>query len=96
MVYEIAVLKINPEKSADFEKMYTEVVAILRRQKGYKGDQLLHAIERPDEYVLKVAWEGVAAHQDFIDSPDYPQISGPFGDYVIESGFAHFTVAAES
>jgi heme-degrading monooxygenase HmoA len=96
MVYEIAILRVNPEKTQEFEKMYSEVVGVLRRQKGYKRDQLLHAIERPNEYILKVTWEGVESHQAFIDSSEYPLMAEPFGKFVLDTVFAHYAVATES
>ena len=96
MVSEIAVLKINPEEAPAFEKMYSEVVPILRSQKGYRGDKLLRAIERPEEYILAVEWDDVEAHQAFIDSVSYSEMTGPFGKFVKESGFAHYNTVATS
>ena len=96
MIREIAILKIDPAKEDAFKKMYTEVVPVLRRQEGYLEDKLLHAIERPEEYILMVSWQSVEFHQKFIESPDYPQMSGPFGDFVLESGFAHYNTVVES
>ena len=96
MVTEVAVLKIDPEEARAFEKTYTEVAPVLRKQKGYISDKLMHAIERPEEYILAVEWENVEAHQAFIDSDEYSQMSGPFGDFVKESGFAHFMTVASS
>jgi|WetSurMetagenome_2_1015567.scaffolds.fasta_scaffold412689_1 heme-degrading monooxygenase HmoA len=91
MVTEIAIFKIDPKKASEFEKMAAEISPkTLRKQKGYISDRLLHAIERPEEYILAVEWESVEAHQKFIDSKDYALMSGPFGNFVIESTFAHY------
>ena len=96
MVTEVAILKIDPEKAEAFEKMYSKVVPVLRRQDGYISDELSRAIERPEEYILRVEWENVESHQKFIDSSDYPQMSGPFGEYVLDAGFAHYNTVAKS
>lgn len=96
MVTEVAVLKIDPKNASAFEEMYSEVAPVLRSQKGYLSDKLMHAIERPEEYILAVEWESKEAHEAFIASEDYSKMSGRFGEFVIESGFAHFTTVAKS
>lgn len=96
MVTEVAILKIDQNKAKDFEKMYAEVVPVLRRQSGYISDKLMHANERPEEYILAVEWENIDSHQRFIDSSEYSQMSDPFGKYVIESTFAHYFTVAKS
>lgn len=96
MVKEICIIKIDPSKAADFEKMYVGVAPVLRRQSGYLADELLHAIERPEEYMLVVHWDEVKSHQAFIDSDDYPLMSGEFGKFVLDSSFAHYQIAVQS
>jgi heme-degrading monooxygenase HmoA len=90
MVTEVAVLKIDPSEADAFEGMYGEVVPVLRRQPGYRSDRLMRAIERPEEYILAVEWDSVDAHQAFIDSDEYSLMSNPFGEFVLDSGFAHY------
>lgn len=96
MVTEVAILKIDPSKAEAFEKMYSDVVPVLRRQDGYINDSLMRAIERPEEYILSVEWEAVESHQNFIDSSEYPLMSGPFGEFVLDSHFAHYNIVAQS
>lgn len=96
MVTEVAILKIDPARAEAFEEMYAGVVGVLRAQKGYRSDKLMRAIERPEEYILAVEWNDMADHQAFIASEDYGKMSGPFGDFVKESGFAHFVTVAHS
>ncbi|MCU0488197.1 MAG: antibiotic biosynthesis monooxygenase [Anaerolineales bacterium] len=91
MVTEIAILKIDPAHTAAFEATHRQVIGVLRRQPGYQKDTLVKAHEVPGQYVLMVEWESIAAHQAFIDSPDYPEMSGPYGKFVQDSSFAHYT-----
>ena len=94
MVTEIFVFKIDPAEAQEFENVYTEVVPVLRGQKGYRSDKLMRAIERPAEYILAVEWDSIDAHQAFIDSDAYPEMDGPFGRFVIEGKLAHYTTVA--
>lgn len=90
MVTEVAVLKIDPSQAKKFEKTYRNVVGILRRQRGYINDRLMRAIERPEEYILAVEWDQVADHERFIAAPDYPDLDGALGQYVVDANFAHY------
>jgi len=96
MVTEVFVFKIDPAEDRTFEKMYAEVVPVLRRQKGYQSDKLMRAIERPDEYILAVEWDSVEAHQAFAGSADYPEMDGPFGGFVKEGILAHYKTVASN
>lgn len=96
MVTEVAILKIDPQKAKDFEKMYQEVAPILRRQEGYISDKLMHASERPEEYILAVEWADIELHKKFIASNEYALMADPFGHYVLDSGFAHYFTVAEN
>ncbi len=96
MITEIAVLKIDAAQSKDFEKMHNDVVKILRRQTGYKSDKLLSAHEVAGQYVLMVEWESINDHQKFIDSTEYPLMSEPYGKFVKDFSFAHYTTVVRS
>jgi len=94
MVTEIAILKIDPAEAGAFEATYRRVVPILQRQPGYQSDQLLRAIERPEEYFLTVEWDSVADHEAFIAAPDYPELDGALGEFVRDASFAHYQTIA--
>ena len=96
MVTEVFVFKIDPARANEFEKMYTEVISNLRAQAGYRSEKLMRAIERPEQYILAVEWDSVKAHQAFIASASYPKMSGPFGEFVKEGDFAHYTTIASN
>ena len=96
MVTEVFVFKIDPAEAQEFEIMYTDVVSVLRKQKGYRSDKLMRAIERPEDYILAVEWDSVEAHQAFINSDSYPEMDGPFGGYVIEGTLAHYNTVASN
>ena len=96
MVTEVFVFKINPAAAEKFEKVYAEIVPILRKQKGYHSDRLMRAIERPEEYILAVEWDNVEAHQAFIDSDSYPEMDQPFGGFVEEGILAYYITVASN
>lgn len=96
MITEIFIFKIDPAEETAFEKMYMDVVPVLRRQKGYRSDKLMRSIEHPEDYILAVEWDSVPAHQAFIDSDAYPEMSVPFGEYSQEGKLAHYNTVASN
>jgi hypothetical protein len=38
-----------------------------------------------------VEWESIAHHQKFIDSDEYALMAEPYGKFVKDSTFAHYT-----
>jgi heme-degrading monooxygenase HmoA len=63
VVYQIAVLTINSLETARFEAAFSQAQAILRGAAGYMSHELLHCIERPEEFTLIVRWQSLDAHQ---------------------------------
>lgn len=90
MITEIAILKIDPTQSDDFEHTYREVVHILQRQPGYQSERLMRSIEDPEQYILAVEWDSKEDHLRFMDAPDYPDLDGALGKYVKDAAVAHY------
>ena len=90
MITELAILKIDPKKADLFESTYRDVVHVLKRQPGFLSEQLLRAIEAPEQYVLSVEWESVEDHKRFIDAPDYPDLDSALGQFVVDGSFYHY------
>ena len=72
MILEIAPLRIRAGHANDFEDAFREAQQIISSMPGYISHELQRCLERPDEYVLLVRWDSVAAHEEgFRRSPQY-------------------------
>lgn len=74
MILEHAILPVRPGREADFEAAFAEAKPIIASMPGFVDLTLSRSIETPNEYLLLVHWESVAAHEvGFRGSPDYEQ-----------------------
>ena len=63
MILEVALLRVQPGKCADFESSFRQAQTIISAVPGYVSHELQRCVERPDEYVLLVRWESIDAHE---------------------------------
>ena len=74
MILEVAPLQIRPGAAGEFEAAFRVAQRIIAAMPGYLSHGLHRCLERPDEYVLLVRWESVAAHEvGFRTSPQYQE-----------------------
>ncbi len=72
MILEVAPLSVRAGQSAQFEAAFRQAQRIIASMPGYISHELHRCLERPDEYVLLVRWESLAAHeQGFRQSAAY-------------------------
>lgn len=72
MILEHAILPVRPGREADFEATFAEAKPIIASMPGFVDLTLSRSIESPNEYLLLVHWESVAAHEvGFRGSPEY-------------------------
>lgn len=72
MILEHAILPVRPGREADFEAAFAEAKPIIASMPGFVDLALSRSIESPNEYLLLVHWESVAAHEvGFRGSPEY-------------------------
>ena len=72
MILEHAILPVRPGREADFEAAFAEAKPIIASMPGFVDLTLSRSIESPNEYLLLVHWESVAAHEvGFRGSPEY-------------------------
>lgn len=62
MIYEIALLPVQKERTEPFKRAFAEVVPLLRRAKGYEGHMLAQGIETPHQFNLIVRWRSLEDH----------------------------------
>ena len=99
MILELADIRIQPGKQAEFDeaiKRGVETVAAL--SKGYRGYKINKCIESPERYVLMIFWDTVENHMvDFREGPLFPQWRAIVGPYFAAPPMVeHFSLLAES
>jgi heme-degrading monooxygenase HmoA len=82
MVTEIAVITINPERHAEFERAVAAAVPLFKGTSGCRSMRLEREIENPARYRLFVEWETVEHHTEvFRNSEAFKQwraLAGPY------------------
>jgi heme-degrading monooxygenase HmoA len=72
MILEHAILPVRPGREADFEAAFAEAKPIIASMPGFVDLTLSRSIETPNEFLLLVHWESIAAHEvGFRGSPEY-------------------------
>lgn len=83
MILEIADIRIQPGRNAEFEaEIRRGVETVIATAKGFRGYKVNRGVESPERYVLMIYWETLESHTvDFRGGPLFPQwraIVGPF------------------
>lgn len=99
MILEIADIRIQPGKQAEFDAAIQRGVdTVIAKAKGFQGYKINKGMESPERYVLMVFWETLENHTvDFRQSPAFQEWRGIVGPYfaappVVE----HFTLLSKS
>ncbi len=72
MIYEVAVMKIDPDRAFGFEAAFAEAAMVFRQAEGCRSMSLEKTLENPGEYRLRIVWESLEAHMDtFRNSEGY-------------------------
>jgi heme-degrading monooxygenase HmoA len=73
-VLEHGVLSIRPGESAAFEAAMAEALPLIRAARGFRGIDVRRCHERPDTYLLLVAWDTLEDHTEgFRGSPAFQE-----------------------
>ena len=99
MILEIADIRIQPGKGAEFEAAIQQGVStVIASAKGFHGYKVNHSIESPERYVLMIYWETLENHTvDFRGGPLFAQwraIVGPL--FAAPPAVEHFELVAKS
>ncbi len=99
MVHEIADIRIQPGKNAEFEAAIERGAAtVIGRAEGYRWHRVVKGIESPERYQLIIGWETLEAHTvAFRGGPlfaEWRAIVGPF--FAAPPSVEHYTVVNES
>jgi len=99
MILELADIRIQPGKQAEFDAAITKGVnEVIAKAKGYISHEVQKCIETPERYVLMIHWATLENHTiDFRGSPAFAEwraIVGPF--FASPPNVEHFTLVTSS
>ena len=99
MILEIADIRIQPGKQAEFEAAIERGLrTVIARAEGIRGYQVNKGIESPERYVLQVSWDTLEAHTvAFRQGPLFAEWRAIVGPYFAQPPVVeHFTLAVKS
>lgn len=77
MILEVAPLQVRAGQEQAFEAAFRTAQAVIAASPGYLWHELQRCLERPNEYVLLVGWQTLAAHEvGFRQSAGYQEWKG--------------------
>jgi heme-degrading monooxygenase HmoA len=99
MILELADIRIQPGRQADFDAAIQRGVdTVIAQAKGFCGYKVHKGLESPERYVLMIWWTTLENHTvDFRESPAFAEwraIVGPF--FAQPPQVEHFTLLAKS
>jgi heme-degrading monooxygenase HmoA len=99
MILEIADIRIQPGRQAEFEAAIRKATeTVLPKAKGVHGFKVNHCIETPERYVLQIFWETLEDHTvAFRQGPlfaEWRSHIGPF--FASPPNVEHFTLVTKS
>ncbi len=84
MIYEIAIITIDPANAAAFESAVAQAAPLFKAAPGCHGMALERGIEEPGKYRLIVQWESLAHHTElFRNSESFGQWRALVGGYFV-------------
>ena len=85
MITEIATLRIDPARAAEFEAAVAAAVPYFQASEGCHGMALERVIETPGVYNLRVLWESVEHHMvTFRESDNFQKWRAAAGPFFVE------------
>ncbi len=99
MILEVADIRIQPGKQAEFDAAIQRgVETVIAKAAGFSGYKVNKCIETPERYLLQIWWVTLENHTvDFRGSPafaDWRAIVGPF--FAQPPLVEHFNLVAQS
>lgn len=99
MILEIADIRIQPGRNAEFEAAVRQgAQSVIAGAKGFRGYKVNRGVESPERYVLMIYWDTLEDHTvGFRGGPLFAQwrgIVGPF--FAAPPVVEHFELVAKS
>lgn len=99
MILEIADIRIQPGKQAEFDAAIARgLTTVIARAEGMRGFKVNKGIESPERYVLQIFWDTLEAHTvGFRESPLFAEWRGIVGPFFAQPPLVeHFTLLTKS
>jgi heme-degrading monooxygenase HmoA len=98
MILEVAIMKIKPDRIAEFESVFPKAAAVSASTPGYISHELQRCVETPGKYFYMIRWETMDAHLvNFRQSPRREQFRNLLADFWAEPNFTeHFEPVTDS
>lgn len=99
MILELADIRIQPGKQAEFDEAIQRGIAqTISKAKGYHGHKVQKGVEAPERYLLMVYWATLENHTvDFRESPAFTEWRGIVGPFFASAPHVeHFSLLTES
>ena len=92
MILEVAIMKIKPDRIAEFEAVFPKAAAVSASTPGYISHEMQRCVETRGKYFYLIRWESVEAHEvNFRQSPRRQQFRDLLAEFWAEPPFAeHF------
>lgn len=99
MILEIADIRVQPGKEAEFEEAIQRAIStVMPRVKGARDFQVHKCIETPQRFVLQIVWDALEDHTvGFRQGPQFAEwraIIGPF--FASPPLVEHFTLVTKN
>jgi heme-degrading monooxygenase HmoA len=96
MIIEVAILEAKPGTADAMRDGLQRARAVIAQARGYRGSTFHQAIERPERFVLRIAWDSVADHTEgFRQGPRFPAWRAHWAEYLAGSpDVLHYEVIA--
>ena len=99
MILEIADIRIQPGKQAEFDAAIVRgLTQVIAKAEGFHGYKVNKGVESPERYVLMIFWETLENHTvDFRGSPAFQEWRSIVGQYFASPpAVEHFTLLSKS
>lgn len=99
MILEVADIRIQPGKQAEFdEAIQRGLNEVICHARGFRGFKVNKGIESPERYLLMIYWETLENHTiDFRESPAFIQWRAIVGPYFAAAPVVeHFDLLSQS
>lgn len=91
MILEVAIMKIKPDRIAEFEAVFPKAAAISASVPGYISHEMQRCVETKGKYYYMIRWESIEAHVvNFQQSPKRQEFRNLLGDFLLEVTAEHF------
>jgi quinol monooxygenase YgiN len=90
-ITEIARLKAAEGKADEMARSLPAALAVIAAEETCRSTHAYRSVERPDEFVMNIVWDSVAAHMDFRETEEFGRYRAAMGEALGEVlDFAHY------